>query len=82
MFLLVLTTGSECSGLQQTFVDLSAPGEILLHHGHSGTGQEEDPKPGEADGRGRCSQPDRTGGEAAHRYCYRSDNWFDVKAVT
>ena len=50
VFLLVLRTGSVCSGLQQTFVDLSAPGETLLNHGHSGTGQEEDPESGEADG--------------------------------
>ncbi len=50
-------------------MDNSAPGKTHLKYGDSGTGQEEDPEPGEADGRGRCSEPDRTGGEAADRYC-------------
>lgn len=45
-------TGSACAGLEETSVDNSAPGETVLHDGDSGTGQEEDPEPGEADRRG------------------------------
>ncbi|KAI3366218.1 hypothetical protein L3Q82_010049 [Scortum barcoo] len=62
----VQSAESEVSDIESKIAALNAAGSKKKitpprSDGDSGTGQEEDPQPGEADGRGRCSEPDRTG---------------------